>query len=418
MAITNIKVSNFKSFKDLDLNLGPFNVVIGANAAGKSNFTQIFKFLRDVESNKLDDAVFMYGGSGSLLNRRIGVKDDLRIGVKSDKEMAWGLRGGRFIRVRETTYEFTLRFGSKGNGTMIVADRLHQKFESGTLSEKEGTLFEDDVTDKGEFSVGMVNGEPQVALEPPELAERFEEDKILPPFFFFPEYRSHPPDKKRLTVQSRYLMLAPWALFADIGVYNIDPHVAKKPFQIGGKAELEENGGNLALILRHMLEDSDKNRRFHNVLQDLLPFVVEVGTQKYPEKSVLINLRENYYDGSFPAHLLSDGTISLAALIMALYFEDKEVIIIEEPERNIHPRLISGVMELMKDASRNKQIIVTTHSPEIVKHAGLENLLLVSRDKEGFSTISRPAEKEAVKVFLENELGLDDLFIQDLLAVP
>jgi predicted ATPase len=418
MAITNIKVSNFKSFKNLDLALAPFNVVIGANAAGKSNFSQIFKFLRDVESNKLDDAVFMYGGSSSLINRRIGVKEDLRIGVKSDKEMGWGLRGGQFIKVLETTYEFALRFGSKSNGTRIAADRLHQRFESGTLSEEKGKLFEDHFISQGEFSVHVVDGEPQVDLEPPELAERFEKAKILPPFLFFPEYQSQPSDKKRLTVQSRYLMLAPWALFAGIGVYNIDPHLAKKPFQIGGKAELEENGGNLALILRHILDDPDKKRRFHNVLQDLLPFVVEVGTQKYPEKSVLINLRENYYDDSFPAHLLSDGTISLAALIMALYFEEKEVVIIEEPERNIHPRLVSGVMELMKDASRNKQIIVTTHSPEIVKHAGLENLLLVSRDKEGFSTISRPAEKEAVKVFLENELGLDDLFIQDLLAVP
>jgi hypothetical protein len=53
-----------------------------------------------------------------------------------------------------------------------------------------------------------------------------------------------------------------------------------------------------------------------------------------------------------------------------------------------------------------------------VKHAGVENLLLISRDQEGFSSISRPAEKEAVKIFLQHDLGLDDLFVQDLLAVP
>jgi len=130
--------------------------------------------------------------------------------------------------------------------------------------------------------------------------------------------------------------------------------------------------------------------------------------------SLLLKLWEEYYEESLLANLLSDGTVDVVALITALFFEDKDVVIIEEPERNLHPHLISGLMELMKDAARNKQIIITTHSPEVVKHAGVENLLLISRDKEGFSTISRPAEKQDVKIFLENNLGLDEVFVQEL----
>jgi predicted ATPase len=91
--------------------------------------------------------------------------------------------------------------------------------------------------------------------------------------------------------------------------------------------------------------------------------------------------------------------------------------IIEEPERNIHPYLISRVVEMMKEASQKKQIIVTTHNPEIIRHADLESILLISRDKEGFSTISRPSEKEEVKTFLDNEIGIEELYIQDLLSV-
>jgi len=45
----------------------------------------------------------------------------------------------------------------------------------------------------------------------------------------------------------------------------------------------------------------------------------------------------------------------------------------------------------------------------------LEDLLLVSRNKEGFSTISRPSKKKEVKIFLKNQMGLDELFIQNLL---
>jgi hypothetical protein len=303
----------------------------------------------------------------------------------------------------------------------VVLDLLRQRFETGASGKKEGhALFEDDLTVKGEFWSRTSDGKIQMGIEPAELEKHLEKEHILPPLSFFSENRPETPGMTSLAIQSPFSpVAAPWqTLFGDIGTYNIDPHIAREPCPIGGKPELQENGKNFALILRQILDNPENSRRFHNLLQDLLPFVVEVGTEKYPEKSVLITLRENYYADAFLAHLLSDGTMNLAALIVALYFEDKDLVIIEEPERNVHPRLISGLMELMKDASRNKQIIITTHSPEVVKHAGLENLLLISRDQEGFSTISRPAEKKAVKIFLEHELGLDDLFVQDLLAVP
>ena len=114
---------------------------------------------------------------------------------------------------------------------------------------------------------------------------------------------------------------------------------------------------------------------------------------------------------------MSDGTINITALIIALYFEEKPVIAIEEPERNIHPHLISKIVDMMKDVSERfeKQIMVTTHNPEMVKYAGIENILLVHRDDRGFSKISRPSEKDEVRIFLENEMGIEELYVQNLL---
>jgi len=199
-------------------------------------------------------------------------------------------------------------------------------------------------------------------------------------------------------------------------IYDFDPHKAKNPAKITGRAELEEDGNNLAIILNDIIENEDERRKLFNLVQYILPFVKGVGTEKLA-KSLMITLKEDYYkDKDLRADLLSDGTVNITALIVALYFEEKEVIIIEEPERNIHPHLISRVVEMMKESSKKKQIIVTTHSPEVVKHAGLDNLLLVFRDKEGFSHISKPSEKKEVKVFLENELGLDELYVQNLLT--
>jgi hypothetical protein len=53
----------------------------------------------------------------------------------------------------------------------------------------------------------------------------------------------------------------------------------------------------------------------------------------------------------------------------------------------------------------------------VVKHAGIEDILLISRDSEGFSVVSRPADKEEVRTFLENEIGIEELFVQNLLGI-
>ena len=97
-------------------------------------------------------------------------------------------------------------------------------------------------------------------------------------------------------------------------------------------------------------------------------------------------------------------------------FRKKSLTIIEEPERNIHPHLISKIINMMKDASKKKQIIVTTHNPEMVKNADLEDILLVSRDKDGFSTITRPADKVEVNTFLKNEIGIEELYVQKFIV--
>jgi hypothetical protein len=52
-----------------------------------------------------------------------------------------------------------------------------------------------------------------------------------------------------------------------------------------------------------------------------------------------------------------------------------------------------------------------------VRNANIDTLFLVTRDSDGFSTISRPANNNAVQSFLENEIGIDELYVQDLLGI-
>jgi predicted ATPase len=410
MVIKRIKVSNFKSFKELDLEIGRFNVLVGANASGKSNFTQIFMFVKNIASQGLDNAISLQG-SEYVTNVSTPYTKSLQIEVRFEPGFAFRASKSLVADISEATYRFELRFGKNGTGFTVEQDEFNTKVDYlDWQTRRKKPPEKANILGSGRIILSNKGGTIGVDIEKPETLE-IDSESIFPPF-----WRESKLSPKTILLETPYILFPPvkWSL-GNIGLYDFDPKLAKEAAPVAGKSELEENGKNLSLVLKNIIEDTDNKRKFSNLVKDLLPFVEDIRTDKFADRSLMFSLSEHYNkDVYFPASFISDGTINISALLIAMYFEKKDLIIIEEPERNIHPRLISRLMEMMKDASRKKQIIVTTHSPEVVKHAGLENLLLVSRDGDGFSVISRPSEKEEVKVFLNNELGLDDVFVQNL----
>ena len=187
---------------------------------------------------------------------------------------------------------------------------------------------------------------------------------------------------------------------------------------MSGKRQLEADGSNLAIILTNLQKNRKKREKYLQLVQDFLPFISSFDVLPLEDNSVITSLNETYNPKkTIPASLISDGTLNITALIIPLVFEKKPLIIIEEPERNIHPSLSNKLVELMKDVTQRfkKQIIITTHNPEIVRNTGIDNLLLVTRDKNGFSTIDKPKENSQIKAFLENNMGLGELYVNNLL---
>lgn len=408
-----------KSFKDLDIELGGFNVLIGRNASGKSNFVQIFKFLRDVVSHGLKNAISIQGGIEYLRNVNIGPGDEFSLEVTSDAEMKFSFgakKEGIRLETSEIVYKFNIEFNNKGNGFRITEDKLTIGCDLTRLVKENETIEEKEGLGKGEIDISNVNGSIETNYNVPE-AEKVEE---YAGYFISPRFlAAEPLEPGTVLLESLIspIMFGINTIFESIAVYNFEPRGPKEGVRITGRMELDEDGKNLAIVLNSIKEDRDKERKFSNLLRDVLPFVEDFDVKTYADKSLLFELREKYApDFYFPACFVSDGTINIAALIIALYFEEKPLIVIEEPERNIHPYLISKVVDMMKDASQKRQVVVTTHNPEIVRYADLENILLISRDKQGFSNISRPGEKEEVKTFLENEIGIADLYVKDLLG--
>jgi len=416
MTIKTIKVKNFKSFKELQVDLGKFNVLIGANASGKSNFIRVIEFLRDIARHGLDNAISLQGGPGYLTNLNVGIGENLSIQVVFSEERPFGFlitgtskTGSTLLEVAspEVTYGFSIAFPKGRGGFQVVDDRLSFKGEFRMLAPELRHVRPTKPLGLGEAVISKDRGRMGLKVTPPEGLSM--------------EAYEFPAGLFRETVRPRSLILlsAPAYIrfpFEDIAIYDFDPKLPKKATPITGKAELEEDGSNLAIVLKNIIEKKREKRKLANLLQDLLPFVADLDVEKFADKSLLFTLKETYTKNEYlPASLISDGTINITGLIVALYFERKAIAIIEEPERNVHPYLISRIAGMMKDASQQKQIIVTTHNPEVVRNIEIADVLLVSRNAEGFSTISRPSEKEDVKVFLHNEMGLEELFVQNLL---
>ena len=421
MPIKRIHIENFKSFSAIDVELSRFCVVIGSNAAGKSNFISVFKFLRDIARHGVVNAIAMQGGADYLRNAKIGNERDLVVKVIYEPDLGEeGMdrtdKGGLMLEVRscESSYEFALHFNATGDGFSIVRDELLIGCEISSCGNGRNRKEKKQVIGKGSIRVSSEKGEVQYTVDIPRGCSLTEND-IIPLFF-----RGKRLPERTLLLETVYGYPLPHLgkFFDRIAVYDIDPKLPKKGVAITGKRELDEDAGNLALVVKTILENPEKKRKFSNLLRDVLPFVEDFSVQKFTDVSLILTMRERYTKNrDLPASSLSDGTIAIFAMIIALYFDDKPFIIIEEPVSHIHPFLIARLMRMMKEASLKKQVMVTTHSTEVVKHTALDDILLISRDNVGFSVISRPGDKEEVRTFLANEIGIEELYVQNLLGL-
>ncbi len=412
MPITEISIENFKSFKSLQIQPGRMNVIIGSNAAGKSNIIHAFSFIRDCARHGLANAVSLQGGPAFLLNTRIAYTTPLSFAMTwlfdspyMDRVDLPGYENGLFTGTG-MMYRFSLSFSGEQDYVQVIEDTIAI---TGMFRPAENSSTEADtpvelriVHENGVMrylictSDGVVQDGSCISIEKPLAEDRL----LLNSTVGFPG------------------MPCLSSLLGAIRVYDFDPRTAKKAIPFTSMADLEENGQNLPLVINRILNDPEKKDLFFTLIKDLLPFVDEIVIDNIMGTNLFFALREQFdRERTIPAAAVSDGTILIADLIIALFFEENPVCIIEEPERNLHPYLISRVAQMIKDASYNHQIFISTHHPEMVKYVEPGDLLLVSRDPEGYSQAFRPVSRQEIVEFLDNNIGIDELFIQNLLGM-
>lgn len=433
--IKSISIKNFKTFDNLKIDLNNLNILIGTNASGKSNFINIFRFLRDIMREGLENAISIQGGKEYLLNSKIGYKKELKIKIEITSDIVIRLNENKFFKenksendvlhgkkpffkIMSSTYEFCLQFSEQGDDYVITKDNFLSRGQLilGTgVNKITQELEQKEIIGDVNFSFSYDKGKIK-----PQIKSKIDDTykKGLQDLYFYSDFLLEIKPKKLIIEECWFIQPTfPFSfLFSQMSIFDIDPKLSKKGIPITGKKNLEEDGSNLAIVMKSILQNPDQEKEFFKLVNNMLPFVQEFKIEKLAGKNLIFNVKETYYDDYWPATFISDGTVNVISIIIALIFEDINLIIFEEPERNIHPMLISTILDLYKESSEKKQIIITTHNPDFVKKSCLDDIIFISRNQKGYSKIIKPKNIEKVRLFLKSEMGLDELFRRDLIG--
>lgn len=350
--LDSITVEGFKSIKSIECPFEPINIVIGANGSGKSNFIGAFSFLREICNGRLRDYVIRCGGAENILH----------FGSK-------------------TTSELTIHvsFGDQADQYRI---RLIATDEDGLWPASETVYYWNRAQYAEPYDLSLstsVSGEAGISQhQAPAVAQ---------------------------IVQKR---LRAWTVYHFHDTGTTSP--MKKTGDVDDNRFLRHDGANLPAFLYFL---SQKHQESFDLIcrtvRLVAPFFDEfhLQPQALNEDKIRLEWRHRAWDVYLSASSLSDGTlrfIALATLLLQPATLRPSVILLDEPELGLHPYAITLLASLIKQASIETQLVVTTQSAPLLDHFTPEGVLVAER-QHGATKLTRLKGQELDDWLLDYGLG-------------
>jgi predicted ATPase len=204
-------------------------------------------------------------------------------------------------------------------------------------------------------------------------------------------------------------MLSNFALYTTFDVSKLSK-IRTNPPEITSETTLWSSGENLGTVLHELFTRYDYRpvaERFREFLKVAYPFVEDI----FPETGygtparILVRVREKGMRRSMETWDLSDGMLRFLCLTASLLNPyPPSLILIDEPEVGLHPRLLPVIADLIKTASERTQVFITTHSPELLNSFSIEEIAVLTRD-ENRAGWHRPADRKSLVTLLESAMG-------------
>ena len=382
--IKRLQVKNYKSLKNLDLELGKRNLLVGPNMSGKSNLIDSLKFLTQTCISGVNAAFLERGGFSEVAWKG---EDAGPISFRLIIE----LEAGEKEMGKSYEYEISIIGSQKG---LISVEREHLILKT---AEKESTLID------------LRNGQGKIERVDGKIAFNTEDPSRSALEFSVPGWEGM--EVKSYISSYRY--------------YHLSPAIMKQANAAVAQQYLMENGQNFSSWLMTLQTGyPEEFRSIRQVARDSLSGIEEILTSPTQFATTYLTTREKHLYQPINIWHMSDGEILFLAwlsLIFAPASFGAPLFCAEELENHLHPRLLEILVEVSNQrqkelGSQAAQIILTTHSPHLVDKVNLDDLVVFEKS-DGATRGRRASSKAHLRELLEREqLGLGELWYSGALG--
>ena len=410
--ITQIEIGGYRLLDGFEADLEPLTVVIGANAVGKSTLIDCLQLIGECSEFPLNTAISWHHGPTSLLTAGNG-NGQLAWRITFRKPPIWDafpLAEGEAL-----VYEVVLKPNAQGQmHPQYEVLRTQETIHGEPLKFLEATPYQQHIFDTEQLQLIPFNeaqSPPNVVRDadsagaPSESGQAGAQQEaalLLSQIRFFNEFPV--PSWVRA-------LLANMAFYPGFDVTHSSA-LRTKAADIKPDTTLSSNGDNLGTVLHEILTRYDfrpEAEELRDFLRVAYPAFEEIhcDTTFGTPPQVLVRVREQGMSRSMEMWELSDGMLRFLCLATALLNPwPRPLVAIDEPELGLHPGLLPIVAEMIKTAAERTQVLVTTHSPDLLNCFDIADVAVMARNTDD-SKIAwhRPANRKTLVQMLNNVTG-------------
>jgi len=347
--ITRVRLQNYKSIGRCDVGLGALTFLVGPNGAGKSNFIDGLRFGAEALRTTIEHALRDRGGIGEVRRRSAGHPNNFAVGLDFMLDNGAG------------TYYF--RIGAKPRGAWEVQEErchigsAHFRVESGNVRTCSASTY------------------------PPAAPDRL----YLLNASGLPEFRPL------------------YDALSSMGFYNLNPDKIRELQSPDPGNILARDGSNITSVYENLSRDHGAaSQRVTDYLSEVVPGVKGVDVRMLGPKQTL-EFRQMVAGSKDPWRFLaanmSDGTLRAFGVLVALFQTANgnraiRLVALEEPESALHPGAAGVLLDSLTEISEKTQVLVTSHSPDILDHPDISGDILAVQADSG-STELAPLDEAA-----------------------
>ncbi len=424
--IEGFRVKNFRTLKDVTLGrlwnhqqaapLTPMTAVIGKNGVGKSTLFDAFGFLADCLKSGVEEACDARGrgGFGKILSQGRKGPIEFEIYYKEDGN------------ARPITYELAIDLDDTGR-PYVLKERLRQRrrgqkhgwpFSFLILNSAKGVVWKGEQVgqqideDKSDFDISklieaIISDMTEQESKETEVVEL--EDRRKLGIATLGSLKQHP----RISAFRRFI--EGWYLS------YFTPDAARSLPLAGPQKHLNIHGDNLGNVVQFM--ERDPRKRLQSILDRMaekIPGIDKIDTEKTSDGRLLLRFNDKGFQDPFYAQQMSDGTLKVFAYLLLM--EDPTplpFLCIEEPENGLYHKLLESLAKEFREHATGRkggsQVFITTHQPYFVDALEPDEVWILEKGHDGFSTIRRASDDAIVRNLAAEGLPLGGLWYSDYL---